>query len=46
MNKYLDQDERIKKLKQMGDDVCEKIKSGKLTLGEAKKESALVRLKS
>jgi len=46
MNKYLDQDERIKKLQQMVDDVCERIKNGKLTLGEAKKESALVRLKA
>lgn len=30
----------------MVDEVCEKIKGGKLTLGEARKESALVRLKA
>jgi len=46
MKKYLDHDERIKKLQQMVDGVCRKIKSGKLTLGEAKKEVALVRLKA
>ena len=46
MEKYLDHEERIKKLRQMVDEVCEKIKGGKLTLGEAKKEAALVRLKA
>jgi hypothetical protein len=43
---YLDDSKRIKKLRQMVDDVCDKIKNGKLTLGEARKESALVRLKA
>jgi hypothetical protein len=46
MNKYLDFEERIKKLQKMVDEVCEKIKSGKLTLGEARKEAALLRLKA
>lgn len=46
MTKYLDYDDRIKGLQKMVDEVCEKIKSGKLTLGEAKKEAALVRLKA
>ena len=46
MGKYLDHEERVKKLQKMVDEVCEKIKSGKLTLGEAKKEAALVRLKA
>ena len=43
---YLDDNKRIKKLRQMVDEVCDKIKSGKLTLGEARKEAALVRLKA
>jgi hypothetical protein len=43
---YLDDNKRVKKLRLMVDDVCEKIKSGKLTLGEARKEAALVRLKA
>ncbi len=46
MTRYLDYDDRIKGLQKMVDEVCEKIKSGKLTLGEAKKEAALVRLKA
>lgn len=46
MKRYLDHEERVKKLQKMVDEVCEKIKSGKLTLGEAKKEAALVRLKA
>jgi hypothetical protein len=46
MRRYLDSEERIKKLKKIVDEACEKIKSGKLTLGEAKKEAALVRLKA
>lgn len=46
MKDYLDYDERIKKLQKMVDEVCEKIKSGKLTIGEARKEAALVRLKA
>lgn len=43
---YLDDNRRLKKLQQMVDDVCAKIKNGKLTLGEARKEAALVRLKA
>lgn len=46
MKEYLDYDERIKELKSIVDEVCEKIKSGRLTLGEAKKEAALARLKA
>ena len=46
MSEYLDHEERVKKLQKMVDEVCEKIKGGKLTLGEAKKEAALVRLKA
>jgi len=46
MGKYLDHDERVEKLQKMVDEVCEKIKGGKLTLGEARKEAALVRLKA
>lgn len=46
MKEYLDYDERIKKLRKMVDEVCEKIKGRKLTIGEARKEAALVRLKA
>jgi hypothetical protein len=46
MNQYLDYEEGIKKLQKMVDEVCEKIKSGKLTLGEAREEAALLRLKA
>ncbi len=46
MKTYLDHEERAKKLQQMVDEVCEKIKGGKLTLGEAKKEAVLVKLKA
>jgi hypothetical protein len=46
MKEYLDYEGRVKKLQKMVDEVCEKIKSGKLTFGEAKKEAALVRLKA
>jgi hypothetical protein len=46
MSQYLDQNERVKKLQKLVDEVCEKIKSGKLTLGEARKEAALARLKA
>lgn len=42
----MDYDERIKKLKKIVDQACERIKSGKMTLGEAKTEAALVRLKA
>jgi hypothetical protein len=43
---YLDDNKRLKRLRQMVDEVCDKIKRGELTLGEAKKEAALVRLKA
>jgi hypothetical protein len=46
MSEFLEYDERIKKLKRIVDAACEKIKSGKMTLGEAKTEAALVRLKA
>ncbi len=46
MKEYLDYDERIKKLQKVVDEVCGKIKSGKLTVSEARKEAALVRLKA
>lgn len=46
MGEYLDYDERIKKLQEMVDQVCEKIKSGKISIGQARKEAALVRLKA
>ena len=46
MKKYLDHDQAVKKLQKLVDEVCKKIKSGKLTLGEARKEAALVRLKA
>ena len=46
MKGYLDSEEKLKRLKKIVDQACEKIKSGKLTLGEAKKEAALVRLKA
>jgi hypothetical protein len=43
MKEYLDSEEKLKKIV---DQACEKIKSGELTSGEAKKEAALVRLKA
>jgi len=46
MSEFLEYDERIKKLKKIVDQACEKIRSGKMTLGEAKTEAALVRLKA
>jgi len=46
IDEYLDDNKRLKKLQQMVDEVCEKIKLGELTLGEARKEAALVRLKA
>jgi hypothetical protein len=46
MTKYLDHDAAIKELRKLVDEACEKIKGGKLTLGEARKEAALVRLKA
>jgi len=42
----LEYDQRIAKLKKIVDQACEKIKSGKMTLGQAKTEAALVRLKA
>ena len=41
MKEYLDYDERIKKLQKMVDEVCEKIRSGKLGIGEARKLDVL-----
>jgi len=46
MKEYLDSEGRLKRVKKIVDQACEKIKSGELTLGEAKKEAALVRLKA
>jgi hypothetical protein len=46
MDLYFDHNEKVKELKRLVDEACEKIKSGKITLGEAKKEAALVRLKA
>lgn len=46
MDMYFDSDEKVEELKRLVDEACEKIKSGKITLGEAKKEAALVRLKA
>ena len=46
MKKYLDHDQAVKRLRKLVDEACEKIKGGKLTLGEARKEAALVRLKA
>ncbi|MGB2696565.1 MAG: hypothetical protein WBD28_01745 [Candidatus Zixiibacteriota bacterium] len=46
MSEFLEYDERIKKLKKIVDKACDKIKSSKMTLGQAKTEAALVRLKA
>ncbi len=46
MREYLNSEERVKRLKKIVDEACEKIKSGKLTPGEAKKEASLVRLRA
>jgi len=46
MSEFLEYDQRIAKLKKIVDQACEKIKSGKMTLGQAKTEAALVRLKA
>ncbi len=46
MSEFLEYDERIKKLKKIVDEACTKIKSGKMTLGQAKTEAALARLKA
>lgn len=46
MKEYLDSEEKLKRLKRIVDQACDRIKKGDLTLGEAKKEAALVRLKA
>ncbi len=46
MKEYLDSSEKLKRLKEIVDEACDKIKKGDLTLGEARKEAALVRLKA
>lgn len=46
MKEYLDSEEKLKRLKKLVDQASEKIKKEDLTLGEAKKEAALVRLKA
>ncbi len=46
MNEYLDSGEKLKRVKEIVDEACEKIKKGDLTLGEARTEAALVRLKA
>jgi hypothetical protein len=46
MDTYFDDDEKLKELKRLVDEACEKIKNGRITLGEAKKEAALVRMKA
>lgn len=45
-NDFLEYDEKIKRLKKIVDDLCERIKRGELTLGEAKTKSSLLRLKA
>lgn len=46
VGQYLDREQRIRRLRRIVDEACEKIKAGRLTLGEARKEAALVRLKA
>ena len=46
MADFLEYDEKIEKLKKMADQACEKIKTGELTLGEAKTQASLIRLKA
>jgi hypothetical protein len=46
MKDYLDEDEKTEELKKMVDELCEKIKGGKINLGEAREEITLVRLKA
>jgi hypothetical protein len=46
MKEYLDEDEKMEELKRMVDELCEKLKGGKITLGEAREEITLVRLKA
>lgn len=43
---FLEYDEKIKKLKKIVDDLCERIKRGELTLGEAKTKASVLRLKA
>jgi len=46
MADFLEYDEKIGELKKMVDQACEKIKTGELTLGEAKTQASLIRLKA
>jgi hypothetical protein len=46
MKEYLDEDEKTEELKRMVDELCEKIKNGEFTLGEAREEITLIRLKA
>jgi hypothetical protein len=46
MKEYLNSEGKIKRLKKIVDEACDKTKKGELTLGEARKEAALVRLKA
>jgi hypothetical protein len=46
MDDYLDEDERIDKLRGLVDELSERIRRNKLTAGEARREAALVRLKA
>jgi len=46
MADFLEYDEKIVELKKMVDQACEKIKRGELTLGEAKTQASLIRLKA
>jgi len=43
---FLEFDEKIKRLKKMVDELCELIKRGELTLGEAKTKASILRLKA
>ena len=46
MADFLEYDEKIEKLKKMVDQACKKIKTGELTLGQAKTQASLIRLKA
>lgn len=46
MADFLEYDEKIERLKKLVDQACEKIKRGELTLGEAKTQASLIRLKA
>ncbi len=43
---FLEYDEKIKKLKKMVDTLCNQIKKGEITLGEAKTKASILRLKA